>query len=167
MIVDEPHYKRWQSMKSRCFWPKSKSWKYYGGRGIGVCKEWMNFRTFQAWCLKTYKAGMSIDRIDNDKGYSPDNCRWATRSQQALNQTRSAEYFEMKRKNIAKSINDKRIKKYGDPKTRKNKICFGCKIKKPVKDFGINRNRIDGRQYICRTCRALREKKKQHDDNNQ
>jgi hypothetical protein len=74
-------YKLWLSMKNRCNNPNTKCYPNYGKRGIKVCLEWENNpETFITWCLKNgYKKGLHIDRIDNDKGYSPDNCRFATR----------------------------------------------------------------------------------------
>ena len=81
-------YKTWKGMRGRCINPKSKGYKNYGGRGITVCEEWLDVRNFIAWCEMTYPniSGVSLDRIDNDKGYSPENCRWADASTQNINQ---------------------------------------------------------------------------------
>ena len=74
-------------MKTRTTNPHSENYKNYGGRGITVCAEWLNdFAAFQRWALSHgYQDDLSIDRIDNDKGYSPDNCRWATAKEQRHN----------------------------------------------------------------------------------
>ena len=80
-------YEIWKAMKSRCNNPNSSNYKYYGGRGIKVCDEWMNdFQKFWDWAMANgYRDDLSIDRIDNDKGYSPDNCRWDTAKRQRNN----------------------------------------------------------------------------------
>jgi len=68
-------------------------YKDYGGRGITVCQEWRTFEPFQAWALANgYAENLSIDRIDNDKGYSPENCRWVTEKQQSRNTRRNHFY---------------------------------------------------------------------------
>lgn len=81
-------YTRWKNIQTRCSNPKHKNYKDYGGRGITVCSEWLIVENFVAWCEQTYIEGYSLDRIDNDKGYSPENCRWTTRTIQSINQRR-------------------------------------------------------------------------------
>lgn len=81
-------YRIWRGMKSRCYNPKNIAYKTYGGRGIDICDEWRDdVFAFREWALSHgYSDDLSIDRIDNDRGYSPDNCRWATPEIQANNQ---------------------------------------------------------------------------------
>lgn len=80
-------YRIWAGMKDRCLNHKSKYWHMYGGRGIDVCDEWKNsFESFMYWSMSNgYKDDLTIDRIENDKGYYPSNCRWATYKEQENN----------------------------------------------------------------------------------
>lgn len=81
-----PLYSVWASMKSRCHNPNEVGFKNYGGRGIDISPEWDSFEAFLTWALRSgYQYGLEIDRINNEKGYSPDNCRWVTRSENQRN----------------------------------------------------------------------------------
>lgn len=78
-------------MKSRCYIPTSSNFIHYGGRGIRMCDEWLsNYDAFCEWSLRNgYNNSLSIDRIDNDGNYEPDNCRWVTRVVQQRNTSRN------------------------------------------------------------------------------
>lgn len=82
-----PLHSVWVGMRQRCANPNHPSWKHYGARGISVCERWQTYANFEADMLPTYRKGLSIDRIDNDLGYAPNNCRWATQRQQLRNQS--------------------------------------------------------------------------------
>lgn len=88
-IVDKSLYYIWDGMKGRCYTKSNKNYKNYGASGITVCDRWLGKNGYENFCKdmgprpgKEY----SIDRIDGNKGYSPDNCRWATAKEQVLNQ---------------------------------------------------------------------------------
>lgn len=81
-----PAFAVWRSMLDRCRLPSHQAWANYGGRGITVCKRWQSaFEKFWADMGPTYKAGLTLDRQDNEKGYSAKNCRWVTYTAQANN----------------------------------------------------------------------------------
>ena len=81
-------YKTWYGMLQRCTNTMIQDYKDYGARGITVCEEWLDVSNFVAWCELTYPniEGLSLDRLDNDKGYSPENCTWSDKTAQAINQ---------------------------------------------------------------------------------
>lgn len=74
-------YYMWLSMKRRCYDKKDAGYKNYGARGVTVCEEWKDAATFFCWAIENgYQVGKTLDRIDNNKGYYPDNCRFVSRS---------------------------------------------------------------------------------------
>ena len=89
-LVGTKLYNIWNHIKNRTLKPKNKYYINYGGRGITLCDEWKNdFKSFYDWSMSNgyeENKGLSIDRIDNDGGYSPENCRWTTRTIQCRNQ---------------------------------------------------------------------------------
>lgn len=83
-----PHlYEVWYSMKKRCYNPRANNYERYGGRGITVCEEWKNsFENFCEWAeMQGDITGLQLDRIDNNAGYSPQNCKFSTVKEQANN----------------------------------------------------------------------------------
>lgn len=102
----------YDSMKQRCYNPNVRCYKHYGGRGINVCAEWLDkenvssskgysskgWNTFKNWALNNgYKNNLTLERIDVNKGYGPDNCRWASVKEQA-NNTRQNHFITYKGK---------------------------------------------------------------------
>ena len=98
---DSRFYKIWGDMKQRCLNKNNISYHHYGGRGITVCEDWIPYQGFyedmwKSYCEHVEKYGVeqtTIDRIDVNKGYNKDNCRWATRSEQNVNTRNKKTYI--------------------------------------------------------------------------
>lgn len=78
-------YKTWAGMKHRCYNEKNPKYKHYGARGIEVCERWLDVKNFIEDMYSSFEEGLTLDRIDVDGDYEPDNCRWATLNTQARN----------------------------------------------------------------------------------
>lgn len=79
-------YHVWTAMKARCYNKNNKNYNRYGLRNILICEKWLNYNNFKSWSsISGYKKGLTLDRINNDKGYSPENCRWTTMLVQSNN----------------------------------------------------------------------------------
>lgn len=86
-------YKTWADMKNRCMSPDYRNYHRYGGRGIKVCDEWMQYEPFKDWALKNgYNDSLTISRIDINGNYEPSNCKWATPKEQSNNQTNTVRF---------------------------------------------------------------------------
>lgn len=118
-------YKVWAGIKQRCENEKNKRYKDYGGRGIRLCNEWKRFEPFYSWAIKEgYKPGLDIDRIDNNSGYSPQNCRFVTRRENCLNKRDNVYVYAFGRKKtisewqdetgLPRNVIQKRIKRGWD-----------------------------------------------------
>jgi hypothetical protein len=83
--IATPEYNSWQMMKNRCFNTNSKDYPYYGGRGITVCRRWLDYAPFLADMGRRPTPLHTLDRIRTSRNYTPSNCRWATRETQARN----------------------------------------------------------------------------------
>ncbi len=83
-------YWSWRDMKQRCFNLNNVSYKYYGGRGITICEEWLEYENFYAWAIENgHKSGLTIERINNNGNYEPKNCCWIPAQKQSENTRRS------------------------------------------------------------------------------
>lgn len=81
-------YHIWNGMRGRCLHKSYQNYKHYGAKGVNICDSWDSFSNFEKWALNNgYKDNLTLDRIDNNKGYSPSNCRWITIKAQENNRS--------------------------------------------------------------------------------
>lgn len=101
-------YQTWAAMKSRCRSQSYHAHKHYAGKGVAVCNEWLQFEAFYEWALKNgYKDDLTLDRVDNSKGYEPSNCRFVTIADQQRNKTSNRIVtFQGKTKSICQFADD-------------------------------------------------------------
>lgn len=130
----------WSKMKERCYKPNTKGYKDYGGRGITVCDEWRNdFVAFHRWAMANgYDETLTIERINNNAGYSPDNCKWATRFEQNSNK-RNNHYITID--GLSKTVSEWARVSGISRKTIQSRIAYGWNdedLIKPVKGGGSN-----------------------------
>jgi len=123
---------RLDNIRQRCYNPKNNHYKWYGKKGIKVCDAWLgSYEEFIDWALKNgYSPELTIERIDVNKGYTPDNCTWVKPEKQYWNRTDTVTNRE-----------------------KKTRICQKCKVEKPLSSFHRNASKPLGRHYVCKPCR--------------
>lgn len=128
---NERLYHVWQGMRDRCNNPRSRAYPYYGGKGVHICMEWDSYSSFRKWAVESgYVEGLSIDRIDPEKDYCPENCRWITVSE---NTRRAAKKHFITVNGITKSC----AKWERDLKTGRNAISHW--IKRRGEEYAIKK----------------------------
>jgi DNA-binding CsgD family transcriptional regulator len=128
-----PLYVRWLNMHNRCYDPAHNRYYRYGGRGIFVCERWHDFNLYLEDVLPTYREGLTLDRIDNDGSYSPDDFRWASYRVQARNRP-------------ACVVTEKEI-----ADMRRMYVGTGCTQKEVGEAFGYSRDTV---KHYLRNLRA-------------
>lgn len=134
-------YGIWCSMKGRCSNSNKLDYARYGGRGISVCKDWNSFDNFRDWAINNgYSDNLTIDRIDVNKGYSPNNCRWATTKQQSRNKRNNIRItFRGETKVLVEWCEQLNLP-YGTIETRIHRGWNGVDaLTKPIKNMGGKR----------------------------
>lgn len=160
-------YRTWFGMKKRCLSPNDKAYKHYGGRGISICDEWMDFQKFYDWSMENgYTDELTIERIDVNGNYCPENCKWIPFKEQAYNKrtnrliTYKGETKTMKEWSeeygIRMSVIHERLKKgmsveetFTTPvEVKRNLVTYNGETKNLsewARETGINRATIQGR----------------------
>lgn len=165
-------YRIWSGMKNRCNNPNNKRYAAYGGRGIKLDPAWETYEGFVA-DMGHAPDDMSIDRIDNDGDYTPDNCRWATLTQQARNKGRSHKFdgiscAEWARKlGVSHSTVTYRLRKFGTPTPDESKMrnrleWKGKLLKEWAAELGVPYYEVRNYYYIHRSLEKLIAKLKEN-----
>lgn len=128
-------YHRWQGMKERCN-PSIKSCsKYHAGKGISICPEWMEYKNFEEWALANgFREDLTLDRIDGDDDYYPDNCRWVDNKTQSSNLSETA-LRERKTREELNRLKPKKRKRQVDKELEEFRMWYSKLIKKDLKDI--------------------------------
>lgn len=136
-------YNTWCSMKQRCMDKHCKSYSRYGGRGIKVCDEWLNdFVNFYKWATENgYQDNLTIDRINVNGNYEPNNCRWATPSEQSNNKRNNHFVIYKGCKMTVKQLSEKYNINYGTILSRINRgWSIDDSVEHPIRKSGKNEN---------------------------
>lgn len=144
-------YRTFQRMKRRCYNPKDKRYINYGGRGITICDEWLkDYAKFLEWSLKNGyedKKTLSIDRIDNSKGYSPENCRWADVKTQCRNRRSNVVFLYEGKERCVKEISEMCGVNYGVLMSR---IKSGISLEEATKVDYVRKNNKAEKCWNCK-----------------
>lgn len=141
--VEHRLYSIWKSMRSRCNNPNTDNYKYYGGRGIKICERWNDFLLFLEDMEDSFEEGLSLDRIDNDGNYSPDNCKWSTNIEQSKNTRRTlklffeGEYYTQSELSEKTGVNSSTIQRRRKSNYSPEEIVYGKNLKGKFKPYTI------------------------------
>jgi hypothetical protein len=145
LMTGTAEYKTWSGMIQRCHNLNHKNYDCYGGRGITVCDRWLDsFENFLA-DMGPRPTGMTLDRSDNDKGYSPDNCRWATKEQQA-NNTRANVFIEWNGKRQTRSQWERELNM--KPTTLRGRLARGWSMEKAMKPVALGNTPLPAEENV-------------------
>lgn len=134
-----PEHQAWKAMLGRCTNPRHPAWPDYGGRGIGICEDWRaSFLAFLR-CVGPRPSPLhSLDRVDNSKGYEPENVRWATRKEQARNNRRNRMLtFQGRTQTLADWSEERHI----SPETIRSRLRLGWPVEKALKKGSFRKRR--------------------------